>query len=288
MKRLLFLTSIILFGGVFRFWKLDEIPPILIKGYFQSRIITTFLSLITIIFIYLLVKKNFKSVKLSLLTAYIFSLMPWVSEQARIVSPVSNTLFLLLLLIIFFQTIKNTLVKLVSLLGVPLILYFSYPNFWVWRESIVKLKLFDFFYNLFFLTSYDFLFFKNTTFWWGGIKEFGILYLSFITVFLVGFYLLIVKKKWFILISGFLILVISALSPKLPESREFFFITPILSLMIALGIEWLLNRRKFLWRLMAIILFLFFIYESAQFYHYYFLHYPQDLRGNISKINEPY
>jgi len=288
MRKTNLLFVVLLYSFILRFWRLGQIPPLIDQSLFLARLTNAFLSLMSVFLLYYYSKVLFKNVRLALLSAYIFAIAPWVLEQGRIYSQANVALFILLA----FLTVTIKLKSLYLKLFLSSIFYFlfsiSYPQFWLFKMSQFELSLNNVLNNIFIILSPEFFFFKNPTFWWGGVRDFGILYLAWLPFLLVGLNDVFVIKKPRILLWIGIVLLISVASPFFPESREFFIITPFISLIVASGIYKFFSRNDLLTRVLFFLVFVFMIYEIIQYFHYYTIHYPQQILGNRGHINEPF
>lgn len=287
MKGKLILLLILIFTAISRFFLLDKIPQILSPSIVSWRQASVAATVTSTIIIYLLADTYFRNTKIALLSAWIFSILPWTFEQGRINSPPNFALVLLLCLLLLIKKITSR-IKFSLLLLIPVLIFFSYPQFWLFRFNEFKFNIHSFISNLYILTSFDFLFIKNITFWWGGIREFGVMYLSFLPFYFFGIYQLIINNEKKLLFIYGLITIIAALSPFFPESREFYIATPLISLIIAFGIYLFLQRRSIFTKIFIGLLFLSIIYENMQFIHFYFVHYPLQIKSNFSQIHEKF
>lgn len=290
MRKILLFAFIVIFAIISRFLFIGKMPPLIDASLIFSRYVSAVLSVGSILLCYILIKHSFKRIKLALLSAFLMAVLPWTIEQGRIFSQVNNALFFCLLIIFFLEKINRRFYKIVLLLLIPAGLYFIYPQFWLFRLSQKMPNLADLLNNIFVLFSPDMLFFHNITFWWGGIKEFGIIYLSLSPFFLYGFYRLINSGRYKLFFLLVFILLISSLSPFFPESREFFFSVPILSFATAYGIidSFDRNKKRKLVKLLIVFSLIFFFYEISQYFHYYTVHYGQEIIKNQSQIYEAF
>lgn len=287
MKGKLILLVIIFYTAISRFFLIDKVPPILSPSIINLRILSAIANLVSTVLVFHLIKNYWKNTKVSFLSAWIFSVLPWVFEQGRINSGPNLALGLILFILFLIQK-SLTKLKFVLLTLIPIVVFLTYPQFWIFRVQEFKLSASSFVINLFILNSFDFLFFKNITFWWGGVREFGVMFLTFLPFFLLGIYQFIIRKEKKLLVLLGLIIVIAALSPFFPESREFYFVTPIISLTVALGFyRWSLEKhtvaKAILFGLVLLIM-----YELSQFIHFYLVHYPQQVTSNFSQIHEAF
>lgn len=280
---IMILSILLVYAGILHFWQLDNIPPLISSSQLGLRYVSAFLSLGSILVFYFFVNNSFKNKKLALISSWILTILPWSLEQGRIVSQPNNFLFFFLIILLIAQMVKNTFQKLLIYSIIPIGLFFFYPQFWLFRGGINIFQKTDYFNNLFFLLSPSFLFFKNITFWWGGVREFGVMYASLLPIFIVGIYQTLVLKYYSVLLWTGIILFISSASPFLPESREFFLIIPFLSVILGLGINSF--RKKWLTLLFISLLIL---YEITQFFHYYTVHYPQQIKSAVENIHETF
>jgi len=304
MKSKLMLLEIFLYTAISRFFLIGKIPAILDSSIIHLRIASATLSLVSTILLFYLIKNYWRSTRVALLSSWAFSVLPWVFEQGRIVSQPNYALFSILLFIAFTKSYLYSFTsgeyfahprgvfRAFLYVFITIILIFVYPRFWLFKIQEFKFSINSLITNLFILSSFDFLFFKNITFWWGGVREFGMIFLSMLPFFLVGVYELFIRKKGKLLFLLGLITFIAALSPFFPESREFYFAMPIVSIIIAVGLDKLVRIYKFSlppqrWILVTLI-FSFILYEMTQFFHFYFVHYPQQILGNFSQIHEAF
>jgi len=284
----LFFSLIIIFAIVSRFLFIKELPPIFDNSVLLARYITAFLSVGSIFLLFLILITFNLRIKLIFLTIWTMAVLPWSIEQGRIFSQVSNALFFCLLFFLLIQKTKNFIFKILKLSFIPFFLYFIYPQFWIFQLTSVfrfSSKLLN---NIFIIVSPDFLFFRNITFWWGGIKEFGIMYVSFLPMFMYGLYRLIIEKKYSLFIIFIFLVIISAASPFFPESREFFLSIPLISLIVGKGMyQFLYVENKWI-KFMFWILIILVIYEISQYFHYYSVHYKQEIIINQREIHEAF
>lgn len=286
MRSNFYLLFLLIYTAVCRLFLLTTVPQ-MVNSTPAARMLSASVSVGSALIFFFISKKYFKSPKLALLSVWFFANSPWVFTEGRIVSQQNVALFFILLVTLFVQKISIRFKYIFWVLILP-ILYFAYPKFWLFKLEAFKLNLDSFFTNLFILTSFDFLFFKNITFWWGGVKEFGTMFLSTLPFFLVGSYELFIGKGRKLLFLFGSITFIAALSPFFPESREFYFTTPLFSLSVALGIYKLMLHKAKAVRAFVICLSVVLIYEFSQFFHFYFIHYPQTVSGNAFQIHEAF
>lgn len=138
------------------------------------------------------------------------------------------------------------------------------------------------------LISPDMLFFRNVTFFWGGIKEFGILYISMLPFFFFGIYYSLTGKKIITPVLILFIFILISSSKNFPETRLLFYSLPFLSLIISFGILKIFKFKNTLSRYFLLAFLIFAFFELMQFFHYYFIHYPADVGTNSQKITYPF
>ncbi|MBI3379804.1 hypothetical protein HY029_03565 [Candidatus Gottesmanbacteria bacterium] len=287
MKGKILFLGILVFTAVTRLFLLNKIPPSINSSVYIWRLLSVFACLISTIVVYTLVKMNVRKKKIALLSSWIFVNLPWVFEQSRIISSPNLALTLVLLIMLLVLNTKYKL-RVVFLLFIPVIFFVSYPKMWIFHASEFKFNYINFINNLFMLFSFDFLFFKNFTFWWGGVKEFGVMFTAFLPFFIVGIYEMINRQEFKLLLLIVFFGIFSALSPYFPESREFYLAVPIISFITALGIYCVTQKMKSVNRSILIFMIFLILYESAQFFHFYFIHYPQQIISNVSQIHESF
>lgn len=283
------LLLILIYSVISRFYAIGNIPQLLNTDIY-SRYFTATLNIGSLILYYFILIKLNKSKKIALISAWVFMLMPWVLEQGRITSHVSNFLFILLLITAFIIKSHNFIIRSFLIFVLPVCLYIFYPDFWPFI-SIQLATFSSFMDNIFFLISPEFIFFKNTTFWWGGVKEFGILYMSFLPFFIIGLFKSARHLNIKIWIGMLFLIFITALSPYFPETQELFLATPVISIITAYGICGLYDKKvKINWilKIIQIVILSLVIYDLMQFNHYYYVHYPQNIKSNSINIHEPF
>ncbi|MCL5798009.1 MAG: hypothetical protein M1366_04365 [Patescibacteria group bacterium] len=289
MKKIFFLVLILLNTVFLRIYKIGLVPPLKSQADLDLRYLSSILGILSVFLIYFYVKKIFQeNVRMGLLGAWVFSLLPWTIEQNRIISQPTYALFILIIALLISLVNKNKIIKYGVFFVFALILYFVYPQFWLFRHFAHLPGIKDVADNVFILVSPDLLFFKNITFWWGGVRDYGILLLGFLPFLLVGFYRVVVSQKKEILLPFFLLLMISALSLFFPESREYYLTLPFITVFISVGIWNIFRNKYFLSNVLSVFLFLFLIYDFAGFLHFYQIHYPQFIIGNLHNIHVPY
>lgn len=244
----LLILFIFVFNIITRFWKIGEIPPVIDGQYYSLRILSVGLNLLIPVLFYYFVHKIYNSNKLALLSALFLSLLPQSIVEGRIVSVLVN------------------------------------PHLSVFREIAPV----TFFMNFLHLISFDMLFFQNVTFYWGGVRETGIMYLSFLPFFITGIYSLIENRSYKPLFFLLAVLILISFSPEFPENRFIFFIFPILSLISAGGVLAILKNKNTYALPLLTLIFLYFQYELIQFFHFYFVHYPLQVSGFSQKIIGPF
>lgn len=287
-KKIIFFSLILFNTALIRWWKIGQIPQLINQGEFQQRIIFSTISLLTVFLIYIY-SKNLFSPKTALISAWVYSSLPWAQEQGRLNSIYNLTLFMFLILLIINNKYKSILLKSVSWIIFIIFYFLLNPDTWLFHPQMYTQNISEYLNNIFSLISPSFLFFHNTSFWWGGIKEFGVMYISFIPFFLIGILILIYTKKNLSVIYGMIILtLIGVLNPRFPEGRDVYLLVPFLTFTISIGFMKLIKRKGLTSKIILSLMLLCVIYELSQFYHYYYVHYPQDISRNILKINEPF
>lgn len=284
MKEHVLFGLVIVYTLLSRFWAIGKFP-ILIDSPLPFRLFTATFSILGVFFLYFYTKTIGQNKKIALLSAFLLASLPWSFEQGRIVSPPSNALTVLLFLFLIILHIRQLLIKIVLSASIPIVLFIFYPQVWLFRTIIPNAHFLE---NVFALLSPDFLFFHNFTFWWGGVREVGILYFSLLPFFLIGIYQFIFSKQKRIFIWMILILLISSASPFFPESREFFLILPFMCIILAKGIHTFISQKTIWMKWSGMLLLFIMIYEMMQFFHYYTVHHSQQVESNKQKIHEAF
>ena len=125
-------------------------------------------------------------------------------------------------------------------------------------------------------------------FYWGGIREFGLLYFSLIPFFIAGIFSFSFKRLISILIIPVVIFCLLAISSAFPENRLVYLAVPFPVLLVTEGIYNSWGSKNLSVRILAVLICFLFVYEFSQFLHHYFVHYPIDVRTNIEKIIRPF
>ncbi len=248
-KKIIFFSLILFNTALIRWWKIGQVPQLINPGEFQQRIIFSTISLLTVFLIYNYAKNLFNP-KIALISVWVYSSLTWAQEQGRLNSIYNLTLFMFLISLIVNNKYKNILLKSVSWIIFIILYYILNSNSWLFHPLQYTQKISQYLNNIFSLISPSFLFFHNTSFWWGGIKEFGVIYISYIPFFLIGILVLIQTKKnlsvfyWMIILT-----LIGALNPQFPEGRDIYLFVPFFILMISIGVMKLINKKGLIARI---------------------------------------
>jgi hypothetical protein len=288
MSQILLSALLILLTAILRLWHLGLIPPLGSPDALSTRYVSVIASVLCTAFLILLVRKTAESRRIGSLTAWVYAIMPWALEQGRITSPVN--VFVAVLIMFLYASISHpkkifvSLILLISVLSIP----FMIPSVWIFLNPHVSDVLSRFPGNVLYLLSPNLLFLSNTTFYWGGIREFGVLLPTMSPFLMLGFIKLAslrYRKFW---LGIFTVFLFAAFSPFLPESREFYFAVPFLSFIVALGIDGLFIQKGKIGRIVGAAFLIFMLYEFGQVLHYMGVHYNQDVVGHLGEIHVTY
>lgn len=279
-------VGIFLVASLLRLPYLSTIPPLGVAGLIP-RIITALMSIVTIGLLMYIVHKKTRNLSLTYASGLAFALMPWHIEQSRIVSPPMWALLVVLLTYSLVLQCNKTYVKLAITAFAVLVLTWVYPGILSFTQTSRSLNVLAHVSHFFRLISIQFHFFQNDSFWKGGLREWGVLLPTTLPIFLLGLFQLLKSVKWKHWGYGLYLVVIwliAALNPLFPEGREFFLITPYISIIIGLGIIKLLDLYKystFKTKALLGVFFLFVIYEHLIFAHFYLSHYVKRIQYSI-------
>lgn len=283
-----YIILITVFSALLRFWKLGILPQMANPSFYHFRLLTGFYSLGSILLLYFIVKVVFNNRKLGLVTSFTFALLPWTVTEGRIISEPVNVLFWLLIIVFFINLTKNKLLKFSLAVFIPFFIYYFYPQLWLFNLKQFTFNINTWMNNLFSIISFEHLFFQSDNFWFGGVRDYGMIYISLLPFFLIGLLQAVSKeeKKLFYLII--LLIAITAASPRYPEARELHFLLPVFSIITSLGIISAFNYLKYQKAVIMWILLLIFMYDFSSFLHYYTVHYPILIGGLLSNIHVPF
>ena len=253
---------------------------------FWLRLPSAVAGVVSIILLVMLVKKLTRDTKLSYVSGWVLNLMPWHIEQSRIYSQAIVAAAWLLLAWLIIVYVNNNFIKLLTLAVAIISFKTIYPTYWIFSRLILPRHP-EYLWHLFQLVSFKFLFFKNDSFWQGGLRNTGVFLPGFLPVFLLGG-LVILKNIYRInywLVGAAVIWLSAAANPLFPEGREFFLITPYLAVIGAFGaknlLEHLLNSNK-LKKLVIVMYLIFMTYEYVWFIHIYVNHYSTRIANEVS------
>lgn len=277
---------ILLIAAELRLPFIDKFPPIG-PGLLWLRILTGVTSLFTIWSTMYLVKQ-----KSSLLLAYavgvIMTVTPWHIENSRIYSPAMLSLALVLIIGLIINSSLNRIIKFIAVLLISLFISLVYKDLWFLSIPLKDLSLFNrFSEKAFHLLSGEWLFFKNETFWGGGLRTSGVFLPSFIPFYYLGLMILLrrINKNHIPLFITIVVWwIISALNPRYPEGREFFFVLPLFCLAVAQGLVFVVSkikRQHYLIKVVILTYFLFMAYEYTVYAHDYINHYSHRVNNEI-------
>ncbi len=264
-----------LLAFILRFWKLGVVPPS-DGDILYLRILTAFVASITIPSLMVLIKNTYSNKSLAMLSGFWLAINPWHIEQSRIYSVYVPILFTLIIIANIWQKFKSNWSKVIIIISVLAVsLIFLAAGSIKLNIDLSAIKILQ---NLFELLSFEFLFYKNDSFWSGGIREFGVMLPETIPIFLVGIFTLFSKFKKNISMICLILLFafISSFQKSFPESRIFFLSLPVFMFILALGSMKLFRHlftRNILIRMSIFAYLLVLIYGISQFMHYYYVHY---------------
>lgn len=287
MKYLLFLL-IIINALLLRVYFITSIPPILSISIIGFRYLSMVSSLgsISIIFLYISNRYNYK---IALLSAWVLSVVPWTIEQGRIASRENIASFFFLLGIYSLLCLRQKIKIFCIIFSVVFMLLIMMPNFWFLKTGTKFIGTQNLANNIFFLLSPEFFFFKNPSFWIGGVRESGIIYLSFLPFLFVGMLQKIIKKELLLVILSGLFLIIAVFNPSFPETRAFYFVMPFIALIMGKGLSKIKTRTSKIILLLAVLYVFIVVYDIGHFVHYYFYHYSQQvIESSRSLPYEPF
>lgn len=278
--------AILLIAAVIRLPFIDKFPPIG-PGLFWLRTLTSVTSLFTIWSTMYLVKQK-SSLFLALTVGITMAVTPWHIENSRIYSPAMLGLALVLIICLVMCSALNRTQKTITALFITLLIPLVYKDLWFLSYPLNNVSLFNRLpEKAFHLMSGEWLFFKNETFWGGGLRTSGVFLPSFIPLYYLGLLMLIrrINKKHILLLITIVVWwIISAINPRYPEGREFFFILPLLCLAVAQGLVYVLSKTKrqhYFIKALILTYFLFMAYEYTVYAHDYINHYSQRVKNEI-------
>lgn len=288
MKRSFLLVCLFLYTVISRFWHIGTVPAVASGAVLFGRYGTGFASCLTLLSLYCFVRWYSRSTRTALLAVWVFAVSPWAVEQGRIFSPLQIFTPILLLLIWTAQLIRFKLLRIMRYVSIAVATVAFYWVVWEFQKDTGIASFSSAFSNLFALFSPSMLFVSNTTFWWGGVREFGMLFLSFAPFFVLGLLDLISKKQWMVL--GYVVLfgMIASIAPQFPEGRQFYPALPFLSYITAAGLRHLHVRSQTVSLILLCMFLMIWVYEDIQFWHFYATHYSQQVREATDKIVVPF
>lgn len=287
MKRVVFLALILFLATVLRFFRLDTVPPLFQSSSFLPRLVTAIVSIVNVYLTCRLSVRYSDKVKVGLLSAFFMGILPWTLEESRVYSSVNNGLAILLAGNFFWLKFRTRWIKIFTAIISLSVFFFVYQDIW-FLKNFQLISILSFRDNLFRLLSPQMWFFNNITFYHGGLREWGMVYISMLPLLILGLIKSYNRKNKFLYLVFLILSLISAMSPFFPESREFFLTTPILSFFIGKGFYVLISEKKVIYSLITFILLLLIVYEISQLLHFYYNHYPLNVRESADKIYEPF
>lgn len=278
-KEFSYFSGVLIIAFLIRFPYLDLFPPLGIIPLYL-RIITASMAVISILLTMLVVRRYSNSLYVSVMTGLSMTLMPWHIEQSRIYSEVVFGLVTVLTVIFFWSVARCKKCKFMLIVTAAIIFYRVYPSFWIFHLPYASSAFSTALSNIFKLSSVEFLFYSNDSFWWGGLRTVGALLPFSIPIFFVGVTKILQSGKYrmsLLLCCGG-IYIVAALAPLFPEDRTFFLLTPIIAYICARGIVQITYWYKMHNLLVKGILCLYIMllsYEHLLFFHFYTSHYSQ-------------
>lgn len=289
-KFLLRFVLIIVLTSLIRLPYLGTIPPGNVNALWH-RLPTALSGILSIILFTLIIKIKLKNNQLALMSGLMLALMPWHIEQSRIFSPVMIVSMVLLMTVLLWNFVYFKQYKFLIAICALIIIYFVYPSFWLFKLQYNLPNISNYLSNVFKLTSVEFLFYKNDSFWLGGFRTIGTMLISTLPLLLIGIYQIMPKlnkKSRPFIVIFFAILLISAANPFFPEEKEIFLIYPYLALLTGFGVIKLFEQLKSSNRINKIVIIVYLIvlsYEHVWFFHMYSIHYQNRIKNEINFKN---
>jgi hypothetical protein len=281
----LLLIIIVLYSLVLHLWRIDIIPSLINPQLRTERILFAIFSALCTIPLFFYIQRLFSDTKLSLIGIWIYSVIPWTIEQGRIISEANLALFIFLIYLNLLTLFTSKIIKSVLFFIFLFSLNFVYPHLWVYQlVNYGNHYVVDSLTNILKIFSFGFFFFNNDSFWLGGVRNWGIIYLSFLPVLFLGVIDIIQNHDKKIIIYILIIGILTGFSPFYPETREFYLSLPFLIIILSKGLIKLNNSSNVFIKIMAFCLFVLILYDIAGFMHYYFVHYPSDLNNILPNI----
>src|SRR3989344_3161850 len=135
--RYFILFLLFIFCFLSRFYLLNTVPPLFDMQLWILRQSGAILNIFSIFLLFLYAKKNLENTKIALISAWVMATLPWVLEQGRIYSQASNSLFFLLLFLLFWMSLNKLLARFILLISFLITLYLSYSSLWVFKSMPV-------------------------------------------------------------------------------------------------------------------------------------------------------
>lgn len=288
MRPVIVLALILIYTAISRFWHLDTTPPHLVTSEHTLRYMGVFAALMTTWLVHFYTRILRKNIKISLLAAWAFAVIPWAVEQGRVVSLPTLFLPIFLLLVIGVRTIQKKRARVAWSVITLAIIGVYYWQLWLWQTDSGFAPATKAFRHFFQVLSPEMLFVSNSTFWWGGIREFGMMFLSMTPFFLLGLIQLARARILSPLLWVLSIACIASFSPAFPEGRQAYLTIPFFCLFVANGMYLVCTQLSRWNRILSVGVCTVLIFEMIQFWHYYHIHYPMQVREHMKEIVQPY
>lgn len=272
---------ILIVSAIIRLPYLTTYPP----GGPQSiglRFLTAFAGIVSIILFTALVNKFSHNSRLAFMAGLTFAFMPWHIEQSRVLSEAMWGLSILLFGFYISTLFNNKLMQGATYLMSFVALVVLFPD--LVQKELKFIPIEKVLENAFRLTSGEFLFFKNDTFWQGGLRSIGVFLPSMIPAFVIGLGVILRQfhKKYLAHLFVFIALTtLASLNKQFPEGREFFLITPYLALISGFGVYKIfefLQSANIVKKIVVICYISFILYDYILFFHTYTIHYTNRIR----------
>ncbi len=280
------LIVIIFIASVTRFLALGQLPP-MNPDFMMLRLLTALASVAAIIFLFLIVKKLSQSPNLAFATSLSLIVLPFHIEQSRIYSPVVWALSVLLCGTWLMTLINPRIYRIAIICLMSLVAFLIFPQLQFWRADLVIFPTTRFLERLFYLLSLQYLFFKNDSFWSGGLRDVGIMLPFTLPIFVWGLYKVgqnFTKINWWLILPLPAIWLLAAAQPNFPEQRIFFLVTPYLAYIMGVGIRELstsLTSQNIYRKIVSLVLIFLISYNYLLFYHFYTRHYSQRISNEL-------
>lgn len=279
-------SAVVVLSAVIRFPYIGQFPPGSDELFF-FRLVSACSGVLSIGLLMRVLQQVLRQKQTAWWAGVLLALMPWHIEQSRVFSPALIGLTILLLGTYAYLRNKKRIIRMAIVVFTMMTFFLVYPVYKSIFEYLKQGQGAQVLDHVGYLTSGEFLFYKNETFWVGGMRTVGVFLPATAGIFLIGAYESARRVRWSHMpwIGVYLVILLTAsMNSRFPEGRHYFLATPYLALISGVGLEYIVGLFKnpsWFIRMGTVCFLSIIVYEYIWFSHLYISHYSHRIQEDV-------